>query len=411
LAWKLIVFVLLSTAFTAFAADSAYPDSVVATVATGNSPRNVCCHPSGEYLYVTIGYGYVTVIRTSDYSLVTLIPMDDDPTDLCILPAGDRIYVCDGAETTVRVIDTATHTVTDSISIPYPASRIVSMPDGSEVIVTHEGGHVSSIETSGNTLVGTWWAAYSPGGICVLPGGAYLYVSDKSSANATCFSLPSYSLSRFFVGADTYDICALPAGDRIYLCERDWQTIAVMSAPDNTLLQEISGVGTSPNRLLPLPSGDWIYISDNEEDKVRVMRTSDNSVVATISVGGQPAGMCSNSDGSMVAIANTASNNLTILERSSTGISRGIDLPASLTLSVAPNPSSNFSTIEIGLPSVGHLTCTAYSIDGRSEKLLFEGILPAGQHELPLSGLRTGIHFIVANTGDFRRTTRLVIVN
>jgi len=411
LTWKLIVFVLLSTALTAFAGDSAYPDSVVATVSTGNSPRSVCCHPSGDYLYVAIGYGYVTVIRTSDYSLLTLIPMGEDPADLCILPAGDRIYVCDATEAMVRVIDTATNTVTDSISIPYSASRIVSMPDGSEVIVMHEGGHVSSIETSGNTLVGTWWAANSPGGICVLPGGDYLYVSDRSSADATCFSLPGFSRLRFFVGADTYDVCALPSEDRIYLCERDWQIISVISAPDNTLIQEIAGVGTSPGRLLPLPSGDWVYIADDEEDKVRVVRTSDNTVIDTISVGGQPAGMCSNPDGSMVAIANTASNNLTILERSTTGISEGVAPPASLTLSITPNPSNDLSTIEIGIPSEGHLTCSVYGIDGRLEKLLFNGILTAGQHELPLGGLRTGIHFIVADTGDFRRTVSLVIVN
>lgn len=390
--------------------EDAYPDSVVAVVSVGNDPRDLCYDASADRVFLAIGFGYVPVIDATSYSLLAFVPVGDSPSDVCVTPSGDFAYVCDDGENIVRVIDTSTYTVVREITVPYSASGIEALPDGEGVAVLHGAGHLTMIDIPADTVSGTYWAGYSPGGFCVLDQGTSIYISDRNSADASELLLPGCNLSRFFVGGDTHDACALPTGDLLYINVRDWDMISVISIPDMLIVDEIFPVGSSPNRMCALPTGGFVYVSDDALDILTVIRTSDNTVVASVDVGGDPSGICASPDGEFVFVANSGSNSMSVLGRSTTGIS-GPVIPRSPSLSVVPNPCTASAMLLIGTGAPGDLRIDLYGMDGRLSASILESGLPAGSHSIPLSGLAPGAYLVRAVSGEETVYTRLLVLD
>lgn len=395
---------------TAPSFEDAYPDSVVAVVSVGNDPRDLCYDASADRIFLVIGFGYVPVIDATSYSLLAFVPVGDSPSDVCVLPSGDFAYVCDDGDNIVRVIDTSSYTVVNEITVPYTSSAIEALPGGEGVAVLHGAGHLTMIDIPADTVSGTYWVGYSPGGFCVPDQGTSIFVSDRNSAYASELLLPGYSVSRFFVGGDTYDACVLPTGDLLYMNVRDWDIISVLSIPDNQVVDEIFPVGTSPNRICALPTGGFVYVSDDELNILTVIRTSDNAVVASVDVGGDPSGICASPDGEFVFVANSGSNNMSVLGRSTTGIS-GPVIPSSLSVSAFPNPCSANSMLSIGIGRRGDLRIDVYGMDGRLSVSILESALPAGSHSIPLTGLAPGAYLVRAASGEERAFTRLLVLD
>ena len=390
------------------ASGGSYPDSLTATVSTGMNPRGVCCHPDGGTVYLAIGYGFVPVISTGDWSIEAFIPAGESPSDLCILPSGELVFVTDDSEGIVRVIDTSTNTVIDSIIMPYASSRTIAVPPGDFVAVLHESGQLSLIDTETLEVAGTYWAGNSPGGLCTLPGGGTVYISDRNSASAGAFSMASRIMTRFFVGGDTHEVCALPDLDLLYLNIRDWDVLAVVSVPDNTLLGEIHDVGTSPGRMCSLASGGYVYLADDQEDVVRIIRTSDQTVVGTVAVGAEPDGICSSPSGNLIFVANSAGSNMSVIGMSSTGLEGSPPCIAAPRLS--PDPCRGSAALSIELASSGPVKVRAYTADGRLLGVPVDGEFDPGEHEWMLDALPTGLLFIVVETQDLRTVLPLVSI-
>jgi YVTN family beta-propeller protein len=386
-----------------------YPDSLTATVPTGMNPRGVCCHPDGGTVYLAIGYGFVPVISTVDWSLEAFIPAGESPSDLCILPSGDLVFVTDDSEGIVRVIDTSINAVMDSIIVPYASSRAIAVPPGDFVAVLHEAGHLTLIDAATLGVVGTYWAGNSPGGFCTLPEGGTVFVSDRNSSSAGAFDMSSRTLARFFVGGDTHEVCALPDLDLLYLNIRDWDMLAVVSVPDNTLAGEIHDIGTSPGRLCPLASGGYVYLADDQEDAVRIIRTSDQTVVGSVAVGSEPAGICSSPSGEMVFVANSGGSNMSVIGMSSTGL-EGSPRPVPVRPGLIPDPCRGSAVLSVEMEAAGPVRVCVYSTDGRLLGTPVDGEFDAGAHEWALDALPSGLLFIVVESRDLRNVLPLVSI-
>jgi DNA-binding beta-propeller fold protein YncE len=385
----------------------AYPDSVVSTVSTGQHPRGVCCHPDGGTVYLAIGYGYVPVISTADWSIEGFIAVGESPSDLCILPSGDLVFVTDDSEAVVRVIETSTNTVIAEIDLPYPGVRAAAVPPGDFVAVLHETGHMTLIDAETLVVAGTYWAGYSPGGLCALPGGGTLYVTDRNSSSAGSFDMESRTLERFFVGGDSYDVCALPDQELLYLNLRDWDMLEVVSLPENTPVGEIQGVGTAPARLCALASGGYVYVTDDQEDVVRIVRTSDRTVVGSVAVGPEPAGICSSPSGEMIFVANSGGSTMSVIGISSTGI-EGDPGPDLTEPRVSPNPCSGTARLTFELANLCRVRVSVYTTDGRLLDMPVDGEYSPGVQEWMLEALPAGLFHLVVETPAGRSILTLV---
>ena len=76
-------------------------------------------------------------------------------------------------------------------------------------------------------------------------------------------------------------------GDFIYAANFDDDTVSVIRASDNTVVDTVD-VGDGPQGISITQGGNFVYVANTGDDTVFVIRVSDNTVVNTISVGNGP---------------------------------------------------------------------------------------------------------------------------
>lgn len=94
------------------------------------------------------------------------------------------------------------------------------------------------------------------------------------------------------------------------------------------------------------------------------------------------------------------------------------DSPSSVRLEAAqPNPFSGSTTLRFGLPEAGNVTVAVYDATGRHLRVLTEGSMPAGMHQISWDGLdasghsvATGVYFARLTAGDTTESVRLLRV-
>jgi YVTN family beta-propeller protein len=132
--------------------------------------------PGDEALaYVTnSGSQNVSVIRTSDNTVVATVAVGIDPGGVAVTPDGAFAYVANEGFRDVSVIRTSDNTVVATVTVgtsnlTFPVDVAVT-PDGAFVYVANEGSNnVSVIRTSDNTVVATVAVGNNPRGVAVTP--------------------------------------------------------------------------------------------------------------------------------------------------------------------------------------------------------------------------------------------------
>lgn len=138
--------------------------------------RDIAITPDGKYLYVSHEiWGQVSVIRTSDNSIITEIDVGKFPGALAVTPNGKYVYVTNVGNSTVSVIRTSDNTVIKTINIPVPKCVVISS-NGKYAFVG--GTEISVIRTSDYKLVKSIeLSGYFATDILITPNQKYLYVS------------------------------------------------------------------------------------------------------------------------------------------------------------------------------------------------------------------------------------------
>jgi YVTN family beta-propeller protein len=95
-------------------------------------------------------------------------------------------YITNSGDNTVSVIDTATNTVTATVTVGALPFGVAVTPDGARVYVTNFGSdNVSVIDTATNTVTATVTVGGLPFGVAVTPDGARVYVANQDSDNVS----------------------------------------------------------------------------------------------------------------------------------------------------------------------------------------------------------------------------------
>ena len=158
-------------------------NSLSATVEIAHDISQMVIHPSGSILYVGVAVnGIITAIDTN-----TLQPIDTfnaggpNVLDLAVHPSGQYLYVASG--TTLKVIDTTTNSVVDSISINGGGYSIAVHPDGNAIYVAnYTNSSVSVVDANTNTMTATI-STSAPFDLAVHPSGDFVYVTGFTITN------------------------------------------------------------------------------------------------------------------------------------------------------------------------------------------------------------------------------------
>ena len=107
-------------------------------------------------------------------------------------------------------------------------------------------------------------------------------------------------------------------------------------------------------------------------------------------------------------------DNYKVISRSLTGIDP-VDCQVSDNFSLTqnyPNPFNATTTIQYNLPEASNVTIDIYDITGRKVAGLFNGIQPAGSHQViwDANDKSTGVYFYKIQAGDYVETKKMVLL-
>lgn len=270
------------------------PFSVAATLGTGITPKGLCItgdptiYVANSNDYNIPGQNTVTAYDTTT-NIVTIIsdPSFNEPSSATPNAAGTLVYVTNFGSTTISIINTATNTVTGTITGFNAPSDMVIAPNGTTAYVTNYGNAtVSVVDLTNNIIIGAPIAVgVQPRALAITPDGAYVYVAN-------------------------YDNGVAGAG-----------TVSVIQTSNNTVVDTIGGF-TGPVSIAITPNGEYAYVANYGNpsanilsSKVSVITLATNTVTATVTVGLSPSGIAINQNSTLVYViaANTSQNAGTIV--------------------------------------------------------------------------------------------------
>jgi gliding motility-associated-like protein len=227
-------------------------NTVVATVAVGKNPSGICVSADGSKVYVAdYNDGTITVIDAATNSVTATIGGFQRPGALAISPNGSKLYVCCSGG--ISVVGTAGNNI--EASIAGSADQIAISPDGSTVYVTDENSGVEVINTATNTLTTTITVGLTPEGLAISTDGSILYVACFNAGNITAINTKTNTiLNTIAVPGGPITLSVSPDGKSIFVEDNTNSTLSVI----NTATDKI--VATVPVGTHPIAFGNFIAI-------------------------------------------------------------------------------------------------------------------------------------------------------
>jgi uncharacterized protein (TIGR03437 family) len=282
-------------------------NTVIATVMVGSQPQGLAITPDGAFAYVANCGGDVFVIDTSTNKVAKKFPAGACPTGVAITPDGTRAYVTLDNANSVAVIDTSSNTVMTKIPVGIAPGGIAITPDGTRAYVTNvgmaAGSSVSVIDTSSNTVAATVTLGnVGSVGVAITPDGTRAYVTNalgSVSVIDTSSNTVADTLTVANVGDSPVGVAITPDGAHAYVVTygpNGTGPVAVIDTSSNTIVDMVS-VGTGPTGVGISPDGTRAYVTIATNvtgignGAVTVIDTSNNTVVDTVAVGSSPFGV------------------------------------------------------------------------------------------------------------------------
>jgi len=217
---------------------------------------------------------------------------------------------------TVSVIRTSDNTVIATIPVATFPAGIAITPNGNFAYVTiaKVAGEVSVINTTTNTVVGPPIVVGNlPDGIAITPNGAFAYVANYAGSNVSVINTSSNTaVATIPVQTNPLAVAITPNGNFAYVANWLSDTVSVIHTPSNTVVATIP-VGDGPGALAITPIGNFVYVTNQHDGTVSVIRTSNNTVIATIPVGNDPEGIAITPDGNFAYVTNYVDNNVSVI--------------------------------------------------------------------------------------------------
>jgi len=247
-------------------------NTISGTITGFDGPSGMVITPDGNTAYVNnyggalgVGSGNGTTVRVVDLTTNTItgipITVGLAPAALAITPNGKFVYVANYVDGnpgtgTVSIIQTSDNTVVGTIPGFSGPFNIVISADGTRAYVTNFGSNnfspvgttVSVIDLTTNQVIDSITVGTQPSGIAITPNGRFAYVTIYN----TLYLGPNYTDLTPGVG-----------------------TVVIIDLCTNTLLCPVIVVGSSPAEVAITPDGTRAYITNYSSNNVSVANIVD----------------------------------------------------------------------------------------------------------------------------------------
>jgi YVTN family beta-propeller protein len=279
-----------------------------------------------NYAYVAnIAANTVSVINTTNNTVVKTIPVGDGPWGVAVNQAGSYAYVVNNHDTpsgdSVSVIGTATNTVVATIKVGSVPFGIAFAPNGKTAYVANGNSNSVSVINAGTKIVTATVAVQNdPIGLAVMPNDTFVYVANNVSGSVSVIStLTNAVVATIPVGSNPIGVAISPDASTAYVTNSGSNTISVIQTGNNTVVNTIN-VSPGPFGAAVSPDGHWLYVANSNGNKgnlVTVIDTASQTIKATVVAGTGPEHVAFSEDSAFAYVTNITSNNVTVINTAS----------------------------------------------------------------------------------------------
>ena len=271
----------------------------VTSIDLPSAARDVVIAPDGDRAYVTTSSG-LSVVDLGTNSVVTTVA-GASGDDLAMEPAGQRVFVADGASK-VTLFDTATNTVTGSITVGTQPRAIVANSAGTRAYTGNNDPpsySISTVDLTNNTSpVETASGNLSrPENLGILPDGSKVYAANfgpgAGGNTVGIFDPVAGTVGSVTVGTTPTAAVTNPPGTKVYVANRDSSSISVIDVATSSVVDTFP-VGFGVTEIAIAPDGVHAALSSVQDGKVAFIDLSTGQLYS------QPSAL---EDGAGVAVA------------------------------------------------------------------------------------------------------------
>ena len=206
-----------------------------------------------------------------------------EPSGIAISPSGTYAYAVNFGASNVVIINTATNTVTntitDSLSSGFSDPAAVAFsPSGTYAYVTNDGSNnVVIINTATNTVVNSITSGFSggsrTGGIAFSPSGTYAYVTNFGSSNIVIVNTATNTVVNSINKGFTYPggVSFSPSGTYAYMTNGGYANVVIINTVTNTVVSHIIRDIDNPAGIAFSPSGTYAYMTNQGSNNVIII--------------------------------------------------------------------------------------------------------------------------------------------
>jgi YVTN family beta-propeller protein len=310
-----------------------------------------------EYAYVaSMDSDTIKVVDTATNTIINSVNVGDQPSVVAVNPGRTRLYVTNYLSDNVSVIDIATNKVITSVNVAHRPLGIAVNPTGTRVYVVNRldgfrPGNISVIDTATNSIVTSVNVGPYPVGVAVNPAGTRAYVTNPISNNVSVIdTMTNTVVASVNVGESPYGVAVSPDGTRVYVtCER----VYIIDTATNTVATSVN-VGIAHTYGVAVNSaGTRVYVTNPDSDNVSVIDTMTNTVIASVKVGDSPHDIAVNTDGTRVYVSNFFSSNVSVIDTTTNTVmsSVNIGVPGGVAIAKFDDIPTETVTVNITTPA------------------------------------------------------------
>ena len=259
-------------------------DKEIARITTGGllgGAQGVAVNPVTNFIYLAnVVNQTVPVVDASTNSLITTIPgLGPTPRELAVNPATNMIYVGNegnGTGTTLSVINGATNTVVQNITVGTGPEGVAVNPITNRIYTANDGDNtVSVINGSTNTVIATVPVGRGPSEIAINTTTNRLYVANSNSNSISVIDTNTNKvIDTIAVGDFPRGLSLDPVSNQVYLVNQNDDTFSVINGNADSVIYTI------PLSLTPVfsqsfteydPLDNRVYVSNYDGSTLAVI--------------------------------------------------------------------------------------------------------------------------------------------
>ncbi len=261
--------------------------------------------------------GKVAVLDTATDTIINTITVGTKPYSVAITPDQKYAYVPNNGDSTVSVIELATSTVIKTIhGTGTKPTMIAITPDGKTAYVTNNGdSYMSIIDTATNTITGSVNTGFQPFAVAITPDGTRAYVANQGVSSVSVIDLATKTVTlNIGVGNNPSGVFISADGTQAYICSPSDGTVAIIDLASNIVTSTLN-LGGRPFGMVFSPDGNLVYIANFTSQNIAVVDTATNAVLTLIpDTGNLVSLLAMTPDGSKIYATHEYSNSVAVVD-------------------------------------------------------------------------------------------------